>query len=218
MIQRIYTLLLVLLAIPTFLFADDIRVNTKKIPVPNEAPAEIPKHVNLKDAERRWSCISYWRSLTTGVNATFNTPEVIAGLTTQQAKAKFLNEKETQALWEDNIKKGWQESVSFTGWIQLNTAQYDRSEIDADWEFVLFTEDGKRIRPSQVVFGDVTLSRTIFVRNNHWKKPFTVRFDNKDADTGKPIRTPETNELTLGVGGKPGSIKTKFVFDQKKKR
>jgi hypothetical protein len=209
---------LLLLLLSSLCGGDEAKTVMKKVPALQEPPVEFPSKIKLDDAFKRWSLDGFWRSRRTGIHVALNTPDVIAGITARQAKAKFLSDDERQSLWQENLKKDWGEKITFSGWIQMHTSDYSPDDVDVEWNYFLFLENGRRIQSTDVIMGNIERTRGDRLYYNHWQRTFTVRFDNKDPDNGQPILTPESKQIIFGVGGIPGSIKTRFEFDVKKKK
>ena len=108
-------------------------------------------------------------------------------------------------------------AISFEGTIQLCFSSYDNptAAIQKEWTIALFTEDGKRIAPMNVT---LTAPSVYTDGLNFVYRDFTAKFALIDADTRKPILTPETKFIEIAVAGEAGRMKAHYDIKGTKRK
>jgi len=220
------TILILLLLLPHQAIADQIKTTKRKFKMPPIAEKSLSRKIKYEDTFRKWAILAWWSNesgtlfssgVGNGFELAFMTPEVIAGLTNFEAKSKLLSEDEAQKRYEENLLKFSRDKIAFDGYIQINHRTQGFDAINSDWTFYLYTEDGKRYKPEEVI-----LSRSYIFQydklSSALRKDVKLIFNNTDSDTKKSLFTMDTRFFQVAMAGAPGQVKAHFEFEQSKRK
>lgn len=236
--RKLWILLAVLCAVNPC-GADDLKTARKKLPAIAAAPLERPKKADYDRLFGKWGVEAWWSiqyyqgqsrviagvfipgetyQVGNGFVAAFCSPEMVAGITSKQAKHRLMSDVEAQELWKSNLAKLTGDRMAFVGYVQVNNQVAGAKDVaKGHWIFQLVTSKGTKIKPLGVEIESTSQVPTGITEDGTSQAEFTVIFPGTDPETGRPLLEAGTRDVTLAAGSDWGAAAARYEFTLPKK-